>query len=161
MEFPLHHPRLDMHNLTIRTSAWLGPKLLQNGTPLQRVKGKYLLKDNTGKDVTVQLKIDFLDMAVPKVLIDNQAVEIAPPLSVAQKIWVLSPLLLMLFGGALGGAIGGGAAFINARILRSYDAPAARYGLSALVLVGAIFMYLIFVTILALLLGGADPEINA
>lgn len=61
------------------------------------------------------------------------------------------PFLLVIIGGAIGGACGGGAWALNQQIMRSERPAAMRYLLIALSSAGAVVAWLAVVTVLAML----------
>lgn len=64
------------------------------------------------------------------------------------------PLLLFFAGGAIGALVGMVAANANSVIFRSGRSGLARYGLTALVTLGAVVAFVVLATLLRLLLTG-------
>ncbi|MEZ5893825.1 MAG: hypothetical protein R3C58_11880 [Parvularculaceae bacterium] len=77
--------------------------------------------------------------------------EMAEGLSVVEKAFCFWPLALILVGGAIGGALGGGAVALNFKIMQgSWPAP-AKYALAVLTGVGALVLHIFVALVLALL----------
>lgn len=153
MDYPVPHPSFIQHQLTVRTgSLWTGTQLLYDGTPLTRNKLSYAALDDAGHATTLKLKIGIGD-PVPMLLINNETVRLAPPLTVSERVWICLPLLLLFLGGALGGLVGATAAYFNSHVFRSKRGTFAKYALSGLVSAGSIVAFLILATLLRAFFG--------
>jgi hypothetical protein len=113
-------------------------RLLVNGQPAPAAprRGLFLLRRDDGREVTAQFKAGFPD-PIPALLVDNQTIRLAEPLAWYEIVWIAFPLVLIFIGGAIGGALGGGATVINAQIMRSQQNTVAKYALCALVSLAA------------------------
>jgi hypothetical protein len=85
--------------------------------------------------------------------VQNQAPE-KRKLSVVELVFAAWPLALVAVGGALGGLCGGVAAAINVQIMRSGMSAPMRYGLSVLVGLGGVGLWLLAVFLLAMTFPG-------
>ena len=148
MDFPVSYPGFEGQKLIVKSAGifdW-GSKLLYNGSSPKRVKGSYVVKNNSGSEVLIKLKNDFLD-PVPKVIIGQDVIQLARPLKWYEYVWVGFPIILVLQGGAIGGFAGGLAAYTSSRIFRSNRGIVAKYALTGLISVVAVIAYLILATI--------------
>jgi hypothetical protein len=62
-----------------------------------------------------------------------------------QHLWLALPFMLLLFGGAMGGACGGAAWTINGWVFRKTEHPALRYLWTGLISLGAVAAFLAFI----------------
>jgi hypothetical protein len=142
MEYPLSYPGLEGLNLTVKQAGFSGAKLLQNGIPLKKQGGCYTVQNNAGAPVSIKLKSSAFDL-VPKVVIGNDTIEVAPKLRWYGQLWAGLPLLLVFIGGLLGGLIGGIAVIKNQKILRSERSAPTRYALAGLISAGAFVVWFV------------------
>ena len=150
LDIPVQYEGFEGKRLAVRPAGWLsGPKLLVDGTPARREKGRYLVRNNTGNQVEVKLKYQ-LD-PVPKIEIAGRVLELARPLRWYEYVWMCLPLLLLFIGGAVGGLCGGGGVYVNAHIFRSDRSSVAKYLLTGVVSVGAVVAYVGLVMVLVVL----------
>jgi hypothetical protein len=110
-------------------------------------RNQYLITRDDGNKQLVKLKQVLID-PVPQVILDGEVIELVEPLSVLQWIWSAIPILLVFFGGAIGGGIGGATFWINTRIFRSEMSSVEQYILVGLASAIAVFVYLILSTVL-------------
>ncbi len=150
MRYPLKLDGFEGQTLEVQPSGILsGPKLLVNGQPAPAgpKRGQMALRRNDGREVLVRWRPQVLGMDVPQLYVDGFVVNVAPPLPWYVWLWSALPVLLVLVGGALG-AIAGFIAFaISTRIFRSSLPGLAKYGLSLLVSLLAIVVYLTAATL--------------
>lgn len=148
MQLEVKHPDFQSQRLEVKCgSLFSGSKLKLNGTDLKKVKGIYTVRADNGKELSVQLKHNFLD-PIPKVKIEGKIIELATPLTWFEYIWIGIPILLIFVGGAIGGVCGGLAATGSGRLFRSDRSAVSKYGLSALLTLGAALCYVILVTVI-------------
>ncbi len=153
MQLEVQHPAFKVQRLSVETArAFLGPRLLLNGTFLKKQKGRYTVKADSGAETTIQLKYNYLD-PIPKIKIGEEVIEIATPLKWYEYVWIGIPIALVGAGGAIGALCGLVAANSNGRIFRSDHSPIAKYGLSALMTLGALVAFVILATVFKLLIG--------
>jgi hypothetical protein len=143
------HPRFQQRILSVRSSGLMGPKLLLDGQLLQRHKGAYSVADDAGVTAAVKLKA-FLD-PIPKVEIDGIVHEIARKLAWYEYAWAAWTLLLVPFGGALGGAFGAGATLANIHVMRTDLSVAARFAITLLISVVAVGAFFLAATMIHVL----------
>jgi|SRR5271169_1670919 len=152
MEIEVQHPEFKSQHLTVEAAAALhGPKLLLNGAFIKKQKGRYIVKSDSGMDTIIQLKYNYLD-PIPKIKIAEKVIEIVSPLRWYEYLWIGIPIALVAAGGAIGGLCGGLAANTNGRIFRSDRGLLAKYGLSALITLGAALAYVVLVIVFRLML---------
>jgi hypothetical protein len=72
-------------------------------------------------------------------------------LSIVEQIVCALPIGLVAIGGAVGGAFGGLAWFLNQKIMRSTRSAPVRYALVALTIVGAVAAYFASLVVLVML----------
>lgn len=105
MEFSVSHPRFQERTLSVRAGSGIkGPVLLLDGVTQKRTKKfkqQYLLEDDNGEAVTVKMKSFFDPISV--IIIAGEKVRLARLLTWYEYIFLILPLSLVLFGGALGG----------------------------------------------------------
>lgn len=153
MEFPIEHEAFIGDRLAVRSgSMWKGPRLLERGRELRGRFGKYQIKDSEGRDRLVRLHYNPLD-AVPGVSIDGVKLPKSDQLRWFEYAWIGLPLLLIMVGGAIGGASGFAAGHINGKIFRSSRAPWLRYALTGLVSLGSVVGWVVLGALLQGALG--------
>lgn len=154
MRFEIQHPAFTRRRLSVETSGGLfsQPRLYVDGQPVTPVKGKYTVASDAGADATIRFKAGFPD-PIPKIVIDDKVVALAPPLKGYEQAWILLPLVLVVLGGAIGGLCGAVAATTNGRIFRGEQGAFAKYSLSALVTLAAVFAWLALAIALRFALG--------
>lgn len=124
-------------------------QLLVNGQPAPKGKkrGEMLLRRNDGKDVVASWKYNFLD--VPNLIVDGKTITVVPPLKWYEWAWNGLPILLVTFGGALGGLIGAIVFGFNLKIFRSSGNPLAKYALTGAISAGAFIVYFILAVLIS------------
>lgn len=128
MLIPLNHPALEGKSVTVKTPGlWKGPAILVNDDAVKKEKGNiYRVRSLSGQEVEIKMKPSILD-PIPKLEINGEKIELARPLAWYEIAWSCLPVLLIFGGGALGGGLGAGAAYINARLFRSDLPVPAKY----------------------------------
>jgi hypothetical protein len=155
MDFPIPHPGFEGRGLAVRLpGVFSNPKVVLDGAEVKGERGRFQLRDNRGGMVEAKLKSNFLD-AVPRVEIGARVLELAPPLPWYAYVWSALPVVLIFVGGALGGACGALAAFVNARIFRSERGTAAKYAITGAISAAAVVLYVIVAGLFFLLLRGS------
>ena len=94
----------------------------------------------------------------PRLIIDGgevkaQTIELARPLAWYEYLWMAIPIALVFVGGGLGALFGLVAVYSSARIFRSDRGTAAKYGLSALISLGAALAFFVAALVVQLLIG--------
>ena len=74
MDISIKHERFEGHEIIIRTAGFFSaPRILSDGNIVKGKRGNYILKDDTGNDVSIQIKSKWLD-SVPKVRSETSAI---------------------------------------------------------------------------------------
>jgi hypothetical protein len=153
MQIEITHPAFKINRLTVQTAGWFSwPKLLVNGSLAEKHKGRFTVVSDSGQETVIELKYNFLD-PVPKVKVAGETLELVPSLRWFEYAWIGIPLLLVLIGGAIGGFVGAIGAAANGRVFRGAYSTPAKYGLSALIALGALITYVILAIAFHLLIG--------
>lgn len=153
MQLEVHNPAFKAQRLTVEAAGvFHGPRLLLNGTVVKKQKGRYTVTTDSGVETTIQLKYIYLD-PIPKIKIGEETFEIASSLKWYEYVWIGIPIVLMFSGGAIGGLCGGVAAYASGRLFRSDRSSLAKYGLSALITMGAVVAFVVLGTVFQLLVG--------
>ena len=71
-----------------------------------------------------------------------------PKLAWYEQVWTALPLCLVIFGGAIGGGIGGAAWVLNRAVFQKVGQPVLRYVLTGLISVAAVVVWLVVVSVL-------------
>lgn len=122
MNYPVNLLGFEGQTIEVQSAGFFaGPKLLVNGKPAAKGKkrGEMVLQRNDGREVIATWKPQMLGFDMSQLVVDGQAIQLAEPLKWYQLLWSGLPLLLIFGGGALGGATGAIAMFINTGIFRS------------------------------------------
>ena len=153
MRFPISRSGFEGQDLAVETAGlFRGPRVLHNGNPVERRKGRYPVRSNSGQEVLIQLKSNYVD-PIPKVIFGDQTIVLARPLTWYEYIWIGLPILLVLAGGALGAIVGVTATYTSARIFRSGRGAFAKYALTGLVSIASLVVFVILVVIAQQLIG--------
>ncbi len=137
-------------------SFWTGAKLFVNGVPAPRGlrRGEMILQRNDGRPVYARWRPQILGLDVPQLIIDGKTINFADPLNWYQWVWSALPILLVFFGGLLGGVAGIIAFSINTGIFRSTMTGNLKYVVTGVVSILAIVIYLVVGTVFYVLLNG-------
>ena len=97
-----------------------GIQLLVNGKPAPRGarRGDYQLTNDKGQTVIVKFRNQAFGLDYPQIMVGGQFLNIVPPLKWYWWVLAAAPLLLVTFGGGLGGFIGLIAVWVNVRLIR-------------------------------------------
>ena len=155
MNIPIELAGFEGQEVAVETAGLLkGARISVDGKPAAKgsKRDQYLIYDNNGFKVVVQLKQSLFD-PIPKLVVDGQLVRLAKPLNALQWIWSAIPAVLLFIGGAIGGGIGVGAFWINLRVIRSEMGAFEKFILSGMISAIAIILYLVAATIFGLALG--------
>jgi hypothetical protein len=156
MEIPISRSGFEGQKLSVETAGFFrGARVLHNGNPIQRRKGRYPVRSNRGEEVLIQLKSNFLD-PIPKVIFGDETIVLARPLTWYEYIWIGLPILLVFAGGGLGALVGLAATYTSARIFRSDRSVFAKYGLTAVISIVALIAFVILAAIAQQMIGGAQ-----
>ncbi|MBN3038916.1 MAG: hypothetical protein JW869_05810 [Candidatus Omnitrophica bacterium] len=152
MEIPVSLQETEGQSLIIKTSFWKAPRLYLDGVEVPGKRLNYSIRNSQGKEVAVKLKFNFFD-AIPKLEVEGQAVELAPPLKWYEYAWIWLPIALLFIGGAIGGLLGYLAVYTNTRIFRSQKGMFLKYLFSGLVSVTALVTFLVIATLIYAFIG--------
>jgi len=156
MRYPLQLEGFEGQSVEVQPSGlFAGPRLLVNGQPARPApkRGQVLLRRNDGREVIVIWKPQLLGLDVPQLWMDGMRVNVVEPLKWYVWVWSALPVLLVLIGGALGALAGFIGFGINTKIFRSGLPGLAQFGLSLLVSLAAVVVYLVAATLLFNALG--------
>jgi hypothetical protein len=129
-------------------------KLLMDGTPMVKKRGRVELRANDGSAVELRLKSRFLD-PVPNIEVYGRTIVLLSGLNPLEYIWSGIPLVLILLGGAIGGACGGAACAVNAQVFRTQLPGPAKFAITALVTGAAFVAWIIVALLITVLVGGS------
>jgi hypothetical protein len=128
-----------------------GIQLLVNGKPVPRGarRGEYRLTDDKGQAVILKFRSQAFGLDYPQILVGGKFIDIVPPLK--WYWWALAaiPLLLVTFGGGLGGLIGLIAVWINVRLIRQPWHWLARVGATLVVTLLSVVIWFLIILQLA------------
>jgi hypothetical protein len=153
MSYPVKLPGFEDREIVVEPAGFFsGPKLLVDGQPAPkgRGRGEMLVRRSDGKDVVFSFRSNFLD--VPALMIDGKPLNLVEPLKWYEWVWNGLPLVLIVTGGALGGAIGVIAMSFNIKIFRSSQSAVLKYAVTAAVGAAAFVVYRVLALILAMLI---------
>jgi hypothetical protein len=146
MRYPLELEGFEGHTMEVSGSGFIqGPRLYFDGRPAKRGPGKleYLLTRNDGIKVKLTLRQTVFDNA-PHVIFEGEKIRLAEPLRPIEGIWCALPLLLIFFGGMIGGGLGAAAFWLNTRVFGMDMSVPEKYLLTGLISAIAVFLWLIF-----------------
>jgi hypothetical protein len=118
--------------------------------PPGKRRGEYLLKNDDGQELTVHFRNQIFGLDYPQLEVGTQTLNIVDPLKWYQWVLTILPVLLVAFGGALGGLIGMIAAWFNIRLFRQPWPWLAQVG----TLLGITLLAVIIWSVLALVVPG-------
>ncbi|MSU48855.1 MAG: HEAT repeat domain-containing protein [Opitutus sp.] len=135
------------------------PRLLVDGQPAPPGENplEFVLTRPGGGSLTVRLKPSNLGSML-SVEIGDVLVPLMEPLAWYEWAWNGLPFLLVVGGGAVGGLLGGAAAFVNLRFFRTAANPFSRYALTAAISVATLMSYLAVVAGIDLAFGKTTAE---
>jgi len=143
---PLDVAGFEGRGLAVRPAGlWRGAALVCDGAPVRRTGAAFELKDNSGAPVAFRFGQVPFD-PIPKVIVRDEVIELAPPLAWYQYVWILLPVALLVVGGLLGGLAGGAAAFANMQIMRQPGPVWMKYAITGLVSLAALVAWLLVAT---------------
>jgi hypothetical protein len=137
-------PHLDFvgRDFKVTVGTLSGARIWIDGKRSSKDGRVYLVRDNAGRERRVRLR-PTLDI-VPKVQIDDEEpIELLPRLAWYELVWTAWPVILVGFGGAIGGGLGALAAVVNVRVFRSSVSPLVRYALTLAIGLAAVMVYLL------------------
>lgn len=106
------------------------PTIQVDGEFISGKNGVFIIRDNTGNEVTIKLKKNWVD-SLPRVEIDEVPFPISSTLHWYDYLFIGIPLALAIPGGLFGGLVGLFCSLLSLRALRSQHTPMAQYALSS------------------------------
>jgi hypothetical protein len=153
MQIPISHPAFKAKQLVVETAGFFrGPRLLVNGAPAKRAKGRYAVITDAGNELVLELKHNFLD-PIPKVKIGEELIELARSLTWYEYLWIGIPIVLLFIGGGLGALVGISAVYLSARVFRADLNPFAKYGFTGLISLASGVVFVVLAAVVQLLIG--------
>lgn len=149
--YPVQIPGCENKNVEVQVAGFITPiKILVNGDPAQpgNKRNEVIIKGKNGKPVSVYIQSAYFD-TIPKLRVNGQTIQIAPPLFWYQYLWSAIPLILVLFGGMLGAILALFGFIFNVRLFRTNFPPFVRFllvGLSHIIVWAIYFALAIFIT---------------
>lgn len=144
MKYSIHLPGFEGQTIELQPAGLItGAKLLVNGEPAPKGpgRGEMLLRRNDGKDVLVRFKNAFID--IPSLMVEDEIIQVVEPLNWYEWVWNGLPLLMVFGGGVIPILIGFFAFEFNLSIFRAKESSLAKYGLTALVSLAALILFLL------------------
>jgi hypothetical protein len=129
MLYPVRSVLFGKRQVSLDVSGMNDPKLLIDGNPAPQAKknNQFIVKDDKGVEILVELKTNNFFDSVPAVIVNGSTIKVTNDLAWYEYVAIASPLILVGLGGAIGGGIGGAAVFVNRSVMRSEMDPALRY----------------------------------
>ncbi len=153
MQIPIDHPAFKNRRLVVETAGFFrGARLLVNGAPAQRTKGRYTVTTDAGDQVTLELKHNFVD-PIPKVKMGDEVIALARSLAWYEYVWIGIPIVLLFIGGGLGALVGILAVYSSARVFRADLSPFAKYAFTGLISIASAVVFVVLATAFQLLIG--------
>jgi hypothetical protein len=154
MEIPVPHAAFTRQRLSLQPAGFVtSAKILIDGIPVKRLKGKYPLIDDAGQPVLAELKINLLD-PIPQLKLGNEVLTLAPKMQWYEYAWTGLPIILLFVGGGLGALIGISAAYANTRIFRSNRSTGTRFALTGLLSIAATAIFFVLATVIHIAING-------
>ncbi len=156
MSYTVNIEGFEGQKIEVKVSFWTGAKLFVNGIQAPRgpKRGEMVLQRNDGSQAYVTWKPQAFGLDVPQLVVDGKTINLVPPLKWYQWVWSALPILLVFWGGLLGGIAGVIAFSINTQIFRSQSNEVLKYVFTGLITIVAAVIYLIVGTSVSLLLNG-------
>lgn len=145
--YTVDSPDFKTNILTLEIESFFtGPVLKLNGAVVKLKRGKATIKDDVWGQREVKLKSKLYDF--PSVVIDKVEYFPVGRMTKLEQVFVILPFCLAGLGGAIGGGLGGVAAYSNSLLMREYKDSILKYVLS-LVTTGLAFIcwYLVAIMI--------------
>lgn len=141
--YPIKLPGFGKQKIELEVSGLLGKtKILVDDKPAERgiKKDEYILVRPNGTRISVLLLGMFFDI-IPKIILEGETYDILPSLKWYQYVYAGVGLLLIFYGGGIGGILGIVSFIINIRLLRSFFSKGLRYILILFVNMVAFFIF--------------------
>ena len=157
MDLAIEDPNFLGRGLAVRPAGWWhGPRLILDGSAVKGRRGRFLVHDNRGQDVSIRLISNHVD-PIPKVTVGDRDIRLARPLEWYEYVWSGLPILMALHGGALGAVCGFAALRRSTEVFRGEGTVAKKFVITALISVAAIIAYFVLgVTVVTLIRGAGS-----
>jgi hypothetical protein len=143
VDLAIDDPDFFGRGLAVRTAGWFrGPRVVIDGDVVKGRWGRFIVRDNRGQSVTVQLKSNHID-PIPKVTIGSREVVLARPLVWYEYVWSGLPIIMAYHGGAIGALCGFAALQRSAAVFRAEGSEAKKFLLTGLISGAAVVAYFI------------------
>jgi hypothetical protein len=153
MKIEVEHPAFKTERLAVETAGlFSSPQLLVNGSVVKKDKGQYSIPSDSGEEISIILKHNFFD-PVPKIKIGNELIKLARSFSWFEYLWFIFLFFSLANIPPVGGLVGAIGAVVSARVFRSNCSTLKKFGLTALVFVGALVALVVVKVLLQLLTG--------
>jgi hypothetical protein len=153
-KYAIRIPGFEDHQIVLKTASFARSKLLYDGEVIQKEKGSksVALTSVGGLIAKIEMRPSILD-PLPQVWVDNEKLNIAPPIKWYQWVWISVPLIALIVLGTFVGAIFGiPAMLLNIQIFRSRLSVVLKYVYSLLLTLVAVILYMITATYLSTVL---------
>jgi hypothetical protein len=153
MGYKLDVDGFEGQDIEVVVSFWTGARLFVNGKKAEKGprRGQLVLKRNDGKEVIASFKHKNIWADVPQLKVGKELIEFAKPLTWKEWIFVGSPIVVLLLGGALGAVMAMLGLYLNGKLFRSQLKDVLKYTLSAVVTLSLIIGYFFFSSVILLL----------
>ncbi len=153
MKIEVEHPAFKTERLAVETAGFLSsPQLLVNDSVVKKNKGKYSIPSDSGEEIQIELKYNFLD-PVPKMKIGNELTKLARSFVWYEYLWFVFLFLSMVNVYPVGGLAAAIGAVMSARVFRGNYSTPKKLGFIALIFVGVIFSIVVVKVLFQLLTG--------
>lgn len=147
-------PGFEDHQIVLKSASFSRAKLFFDGEVIKREKGVKTvpLTSMGGLIAKIEMRPSVLD-PLPQMWVDGEKLIIAPPIKWYQWVWISVPLIALIVLGTFVGAIFGiPAMLLNIQVFRSRLSVVLQYGVSLLLTLVAVVLYMVTATYLASLL---------
>lgn len=153
MKIEVEHPAFKTERLAVETAGILSsPQLLVNGSVVKKNKGKYSIPSDSGEDIPIELKYNFLD-PVPRMKIGDELIKLARSFVWYEYLWFVFLFLSVANLYPVGGLAAAIGAVMSARVFRGNYSTPKKLGFIALIFVGVIFSIVAVKVLFQLLTG--------
>ncbi len=149
MEYSINIPEVESDKLKLVVPKFFGKtKLLYNGTEVKETNNRYSINTENDKLLLITLKNNYLD-PIPKVLVNDNPIQVAMPIRWFEYVWMGLPILLILQGGLLGALFGFIALRLNINIFRNSKNVIAKYSFTLLISLVFAIVYILIAIVVA------------
>ncbi len=127
--YPVAIPGCENKKVEVQVAGFITPIKIFVDDELARPgkrRNELVLKGKHGKPVSVYIQSAFFD-TVPRLRVDGQTIQVAPPLKWYDYLWSGLPLTLVFSGGMVGAILALFGFILNIRLARSSLSPFLRF----------------------------------